>query len=506
MSKQSEIEDYQHLTNIDIKQTMLSGTAWRSIGTFFRAGWNSIVVLLLAFWLGPTAFGLVGMTDALVQFFNIFMGMGFDSAVIQQERINNTILSSLFWLNIVSGVILTSLGILISPLIAWFYNESLVQPIFAISAFTFILQSLSIVQQGLLSRQLQFRSLAIIEIVSSFLASVIGIIVAFLGGSFWSLVILQLSRHVLAAIGYWFASSWRPQFVFDLKTSLDSVKFSGNIILSNIAYFASTRLDIILVGKLLGAEDLGFYLLASQLVFRPLDYITITVVNRTLYPVLSSVQHSIEKVRKVFNSAVRALFSVISPVLVFVAIIAPTIVPFQMGEEWFPLIPLIIIWSLGGIRRLLTQQEGVLFLAMNRPDMRWKFLLFSIPITTLSLFIGVSQGSTGVSISYNLAQFAVSFVAMYYAFSLVDMSIGTYFKQYQIIIAALVLQAIFGIFLVEWLESLLMHPYLLTILSGIITCGLYATVVYLFDAPSRDLWIHLKSWIYKFVMKRKVAH
>ncbi len=116
---------------------------------------------------------------------------------------------------------------------------------------------------------MSFRALAIVDVIASIVSSIAAIVVAVRGGSYWSLVVLQLGKQTMMALGYWFSSSWRPQLVFDLHESMPSVRFSSNILLFNFLNFFATRSDIILVGRLLGAEQAEFLFTR----FQPLSYV-----------------------------------------------------------------------------------------------------------------------------------------------------------------------------------------------------------------------------------------
>lgn len=485
---------YKLKSDIDKKGTMIAGTGWRGSAQLFRIAWTSLVVLVLASLLDPIAFGLVGMTDALVQFFNVFMTMGFDSAIIQQEKLNDRILSSLFWLNLGLGIGLAIIGAAISPLLIWFYQESRVGAIFVALCGTFILQSFSVVQRGLLGREMAFRALALVDIAASLLSSVTAVIVALQGGSYWSLVTLQLGKQAIMTIGYWFSSSWRPQFVFDLEASMPSVRFSGNILLFNVLNFITTRSDIVLVGRLLGPAQAGLYLLANQLIMTPVGQI-LNVIMQTLYPILSAIQDDKAKVRAIYVNVIVASFSAIAPLIILAGILGPMLIPAYLGAEWTALVPIFLVWSIGALQMILTSRLSILYLVMNRPDLQWKYQLVSTPIVLFALVIGVQQGALGASIGYNLAQFATAFLSIYLAFSLINLAMGAYFKRFTRATAALAGEVMVGYGLMLWLGSLSWHPILVAGLVGFFTLGVYAAMLYLLDPFMRQFLKDGRAWL-----------
>ena len=489
-----ERKQYELKKDINTRLTMVSGIGWRGGAELFRLAWSSVVVLIMAYILDPVVFGLVGMTDALVQFFNVFMAMGFDSAIIQQKQINDRILSSLFWLNLVLGIALATIGAAIAPLLAWFYQEERVESIFVALCGTFILQSFSVVQQGLLGRNMAFRSLAIVDIVASIISSIAAIVMAIRGGSYWSLVVLQLGKQAVMALGYWLSSPWRPQLVFDLKASMPSVQFSSNVLLFNFLNFFATRSDIILVGRFLGAEQAGLYLLANRLIMNPVGQI-LQVLMKTLYPILSAIQNNVSKVRETYIKVIATAFSAMAPIIIIVGILGPLLIPYYLGSEWEALVPIFLVWCFGATQRIVTSRQGILFLAMGRPDLQWKYQLVSTPIVIFALVLGVQQGALGASLSYNLAQFATAFLSMYLAFTLINLKISAYFRRFRFTALALLVVLVLGAGLTTWLDLYSLHPLIVTGVVVTTTLPIYTFILYFLEPSIRQLWVDGRQWL-----------
>lgn len=487
---------YDLKPDVNAKNTLISGTGWRGGAELFRMGWSFLVILVLASLLSPKDFGLVGMTEVFVQFFNIFMSLGFDNAIIQQRQMNHLILSSLFWLNVGAGVLLTILGVTIAPLLGIFYREPLVGPIFAWLSLTFLLQSLSVVQRGLLGRQLAFRDLAVVEIVATFVASIVALIVAWQGGAYWSLVIMQLLKHGLATLGYWWQSDWRPELRTDWAASLSSIRFSGNLLIFNVLNFVATRSDMILIGRFLGPEQLGFYFLAQRLVLQPVAQI-LGVVEQTLYPILANVQQNLQRVRELFIKTIYAVFIGAAPFVVAVIILAPIVLPYQLGEQWEPVVPIFIVWGLAALQRVLMSRAGIINLTMGRPDIQWKFQLLSTPVVIGALLLGVRWGALGVSISYVTAQFLMSFLSLHLAFSLIKLPLLTYFARFRWVFLTLILQMVCGIAMIRFLNPMGLHPYVVTAVVSVVTLLVYGLTLYRLDSQMRMVWHEGKSWLWQ---------
>ncbi|MCB0032009.1 MAG: lipopolysaccharide biosynthesis protein [Anaerolineales bacterium] len=455
--------EFAHRSDLDVGRTLFGGFSWRGTAELVRQVGSALTLLLIAYLVGPVAFGIVGMTDVFLQFLNVFIQIGFDAAVIQRERLDTKVLSSLFWINIGMGLVLAGICAVAAPQLSRFYHEPQLTSVATFLSASFVLQSLSVVQRGLLNRQMAFRTLAIIDILATILSSVLAVVVAWIDGSYWSLVVLQLTKLSVLAVGLWVASPWRPGFVIDIRNSLDSLRFSGNILIFNTLNFFATRLDVILIGRILGAEELGFYLLANRLVFTPLGQI-LNVLEGILLPILSAVQERIERVREIYLTAILSVFKSVAPLLVATILIAPIAIQLRIAEEWAPIVPIFIVWSIGGMRRIMTSRLGVLYLVMKRPDLQWKFQLISTPVVATAILMGVRWGALGVAITFNVAQLLTSLISMYLALGLVGMGIGSYLWQYRYAVVALSFQYFLGYFLAKFALGWLMSPYITGVL------------------------------------------
>lgn len=450
--------EFAHRSDLDVGRAMFGGFSWRGIAELVRQVGSALTLLLIAYLVGPVAFGIVGMTDVFLQFLNVFIQIGFDAAVIQREKLDTTILSSLFWINIGMGLVLAGICVAAAPQLARFYNEPLLTSIATFLSASFVLQSLSVVQRGLLNRQMAFRTLAIIDMVATMLSSVLAVVVAWIDGSYWSLVVLQLTKLAVLAVGLWIASPWRPGLVIDIGNSLDSLRFSGNILIFNTLNFFATRLDVILVGRILGAEELGYYLLANRLIFTPLGQL-LNVLEGILLPILSAVQEQIERVREIYLTAILSVFKSVAPLLVVTILLAPIASQLRIAEDWAPVVPIFMVWSIGGMRRIMTSRLGVLYLVMNRPDLQWKYQLLSTPVVAAAILVGVRWGALGVAISFNISQLLTSLISMYLALGLVGMGIGRYLWHYRYAVVALSIQYLSGYFLAKFASGWLMSPF-----------------------------------------------
>src|SRR5262249_10490188 len=158
-------------------------------------------MILLARLLSPHDFGLVAMVTALVLFAPILVDLGTQDASTQKARITPVEISALFWLNITIGCALTLLFAAASGLIGAFYGESELTAIALVSSLTFILTAVSSQHYALMRRAMEFQRIAIIDLSSNVISSIVSVVLAFSGWGYWALVAKPIIQLGLAALG-----------------------------------------------------------------------------------------------------------------------------------------------------------------------------------------------------------------------------------------------------------------------------------------------------------------
>ena len=146
----------------------LSGIKWTAVDSASSAILQFIRLIILTKILSPTDFGIMTMALVITSFSNIFMNFGVSSAIIYKKDNSNEELSSLYWLNVFLGIIISSLLFSLSDMISnSIFNENELSKILKIISFIFILSGFSVQFKSLLKKYLKFDVLAKINITSS---------------------------------------------------------------------------------------------------------------------------------------------------------------------------------------------------------------------------------------------------------------------------------------------------------------------------------------------------
>lgn len=346
--------------------------------------------------LGPALFGLFGMLTVFSSLASLLVGFGLSQAIVQNQSLDQRDLSSIFWINLMLGSAIAVVFFLCSDTIAVFYTQPELADITKVFSLIFFVYGCSAVPLGLLSQRLQFRELAISQLVAAILSYVAGITAAYLGWGVWSLVLQNIVNHLVYVLVNYYFAKWRPDFSFTRTTLKKIAKFSRNFLPSQLLDFFSLNMDILLVGKFFGKTDLGYYGRATALVQLPVNSLGM-IFNRTFFSVFAALQNDKPTFSKSYLRAVKMLTLVVMPILVLTAVLAEKIVLFLFGAEWTGMTNFVTILAIGAVVGSYNSFNDSVMVSQGRTDLLLRINAIEKVILIIGVVIGVGYGILGVA-------------------------------------------------------------------------------------------------------------
>lgn len=397
----------------DIRQLRSQATAgarWTALATTTRIITQFVQIAILARLLTVDDFGLFEMISVAVVFGQAFGDAGISNAIIHYQDATRRELSSLYWLNVLSGVVVGGLFLAAIPLIAGFYREPRLTSLLAWAAPVFVVTPVGHQFQVLLERELQFRRVALIEMVAVILATVVGVVMALGGYGVLSLVAVLLghagTKAVLLAIVGW--RRWRPSLHMRWSECRRFLWFGVYQMGERIVNLMGQQLDKILIAVMLGSEAVGYYGLAYRLIARPYQLIN-PIFTRVAFPVFSRVQSDMDRMRKGFLELIEVVAALLIPLYAVLAALAKPVIMVQLGPGYEPCIELLQILCLLGIFYALGNPFGSVLLALGRPDVGLYMNLTRIALFGGAIAVGARFGLTGIAWGLVIAIGAVMF-------------------------------------------------------------------------------------------------
>ena len=385
-----------------LKDQAILGVEWTAGARIASQILQFIISVILARLLTPRDFGLIGMILVFSGFAGLFSEMGFGAALIQRKVVEERHLSSIFWLNIVVGLILTCIFLIAAPFIARFYNEPRLKILTMLLSLNFCLGSLKMVPSSILSRSMDFRKLAVIETTTMLIAGGLAITLALIGFGVWSLAWQMIITTIIGVILFWFMTDWRPRFQFDKNAIKELLGFSGNLLGFNVLNYCARNIDYLLVGKFIGSSGLGIYSRAYGLMMMPIRQISVTM-GRVMFPSLSKCQDDKVRAKRIYLKTISAIALISFPMMMGLFSLADSFILALFGTKWKAVVPLLQVFALLGLVQSIATTVGWIYNSQGRTDQQLKWGMVAGSFLILSIIIGIILGSImSVAICYTI--------------------------------------------------------------------------------------------------------
>lgn len=395
-----------------LKNKTVKGVGWSAADAFLGHGVTFIVGLVLARLLSPEEYGLIGIVTIFTTILVGVVDSGFSNALIRKSDVTDEDYSTLFIFNLSVSIAMFLLLYAVAPWISLFFDRSQLVELVRVMGLLLILQALSIVQNTILSRRLDFKTKTKASFISAIVSGVVGIVMAYMGYGVWSLVVQQLSRQLLYSGCLWFYNHWWPK----LKFSLESLKymwgFGWKLLLSGLLDNIWKEIYQVVVGKFYNPATLGQYTRAKQYASLFSSNLT-TIVQRVSYPVLSQVQESKDRMVSAYRRVIKTTMFVTAITMISLGAISEPLIYCLIGPQWHQaatFLPLICIsmslYPLHAINLNMLQVQGrtdiFLYLEIVKK-------VIAIGPICLGIFVGIYWMLVGTIITGIIAFFLNSY-------------------------------------------------------------------------------------------------
>lgn len=361
-----------------------AGTLWLTAQKWAIRLSGFLTIAILTRLISPADFGVVAAASAITPIVLLLADLGLSTYVVQVPELDTKTLSTAFWFSVGTGIALSA---------ALFFAAPLIALAFGISGSVMILQAMSLsvlvtvpasVPLALMRRRLEFRKLAMQSTVATVLAQVVAIVLALVGLGPWALVAQLVITQAVAGLLAWFAADWRPSWEFSPQRMGKMARFGSQIVAVDLLGTTRIMLEAAIITNVLGAAALGYLNIAQRLVQVTQDAGAAAMVPVSTV-VFAKVKHSIERLRAGYLRALRIGYAAVAPLLTFVMVDAPAIVPLVFGTGWEPSIPVAQALAIAAILTLGAMIDTGLHYGIGAPG-RW----FLYELTVDALMVGAT--------------------------------------------------------------------------------------------------------------------
>jgi PST family polysaccharide transporter len=383
-----------------LRDKTVSGIVWTGIAKMSMQVLLLVVSIILANLLSAKEFGIIGMAALVTVAIGMVNDKGLGTSLIQQKDLRTIQLDSVFWGGLVFAFALFLFFVIAAFPLSDFFDQAALRWVIPVQALGFMIGAFGIVQKALLTKEMSFKKLAIIEIVSVLASAIVSIMVALLDGGVWSLVALVLVRDFVTVFLLWFTVDWHPKAQFSWHEFRLLLKFSAHVLGNDLALYVTTNTDVTIIGRVLGAAMLGYYNWALNLIKLPVTRLS-AIVSKVTFPAFSALQDDLLSFKRAYLRSITFISLITFPVLVCLGLFSHEFIVVFLGSEWLPMEwPLVILVPMGMLKSVGTIKGSVL-MARGRPDIELKWnVVYFLPLL-IFVYSGTHWGLNGVAIAFS---------------------------------------------------------------------------------------------------------
>jgi len=374
-----------------LKQKSFHGVTWSLIDGIAGSGISFIIGIILARLLTPSAFGLIGMVTVFFTIANTFIDSGFSTGLIRKVHCTKIEYDTVFYFNIAVSIFLYITLFITAPYLAIFFKEPQLTSLVRILSIAIVIDSFSIVQRTILTREINFRLQTKISLISSVASGIVGIGMAYKGFQVWSLVFQILTKQLLNGALLWLFSKWRPTANFSITVFKDMFAFGSKLLGSGLIVTLQNNIYYFVIGKFFSAAGLGFYTRAEQFNAIVTNNITGTL-ERVFFPVLSSIQEDESRMKDTLRKMIRTSFFITYFALMSMAIVAKPMIFLLIGEKWAESILYLQLICIGSVFFPFNNVNSNILKVKGRSDLILRLQIIKTFLTVIIIIAGIFWG------------------------------------------------------------------------------------------------------------------
>ncbi|MBR5532670.1 MAG: lipopolysaccharide biosynthesis protein [Bacteroidales bacterium] len=372
---------------MDLKQRTEKALIWSFVDKFGQQIIYFVSGIILANLLMPGDYGKIGVLTIFIVLSNILIDSGFSSALIRKKGATDQDYSTIFFFNLIISVLFYFVLYFSAVGIASYFEIPDLISISRVLFLSIVFNSLGLIQQTRMFKEIRFTEYARINIVSLTISSAVAIWYAANGGGVWALVVQTLGLSILKTILLWAYGRWFPKFIFSFASIKEFLGYSANLLGTGILNAIFNNIYPLIIAKSFSTATVGFYTQAHKLQDIPSALIA-NIFRSVAFPVLSSINDDKPRLLRVFGKYIRTTAFFIFPIMMLLIVVANPLIISLITEKWSASVPMLQVLSVAGMFSPFIILYYDLFNTEGRSDINFKieiakkiFLVAAIAIT-----------------------------------------------------------------------------------------------------------------------------
>jgi len=438
----------------DSKTLFKKGVPWSVIGSVINKITWIPTIMILARNLSSRDFGLIAMATSATHIIALLGNVGVNAFIVQKKRVTLEYFNACFWLNTLVLICIGILIIIFSYPLSIFFNENVIISISYIIGIKTMMSSLNSIHTAILYKKLQIKKITIREMIVQSIKNFLMICMALSGFGVYSLIIPDLIVSPLRTLISWYLVDFRPTLHLNMKCWKKIWNYGKHILSVQLFSYLKANADYLIIGKMLGAEQLGFYKMAytkGGIISQPIH----EFIGYNTFPLFSSLKTNLQNLKSVFLKIILRTYFIGISIMIFLIFWSKHFIIFFLGDKWLIIRYPFIIFLILNIFILIKDPWNKMIRALGRPDLQSKFLFFELSTIIPVIMITAKYGIVYVAIGITLVNLLFLVISILKFNELLNLKIKRYILTFKhiiifsciIIIYSLLLKNIFNFFI-----------------------------------------------------------
>lgn len=324
---------------------VISSMLWNILERFSTQIVSFVISIILARILSPNEYGIIAIIIIFINFANVIIEGGLNTALIQKKNADQTDFSTIFWSCLLLSAVMYVILYITAPLIARFYDNVILIPVLRALSLVLFANSINSVQRAYVSRHMLFKKLFWINAVAVVVSGMLGIVMAYKEYGVWALVGQSLTLPLVCCVLMWIAVKWRPSFTFSVERFKSLFDYGWKIFMTNFIVAVYGDIRGLLIGKFYQPSALAFFDRGKSLPTLLMNNITSSI-NTVLLPAFADEQDDKARVKQMMRRSVQVSYFFVLPLLVGLLCAAKNLVLVLLTEKWLPAVPFVQIFCI----------------------------------------------------------------------------------------------------------------------------------------------------------------
>ncbi len=363
---------------------------WTALQKYSTMFMSFVTGIILARLLTPYDYGCIGMLSIFMVLADSFIDGGFGSALIQKKRPTQTDYSTIFYWNLGVAVVMYIILFSFAPLISRFYKTPILCNVLRVQGVVLFTHALNLIQRNQLQKKLNFKILAIVNILCTLTTMTIGIVMAYMGFGVWTLVIQNVSGSVFISLFFWFYVKWRPSLVFSWSSFKELFGFGFYMFLTHLVNNFAGKVQGLLIGRVYTPVTMGYYSKAEST--EQLASTSVSgIMTQVTYPLYAEVQDDKNVLSNMIKRMTMTLAYITFPLMFVLMLCAKPVFVLLYSDRWLQSVPYFQILCFAGLANCLqsVNLQAISAIGKSRTMLIW---------TLIKRFVGIGSMVIGLFI------------------------------------------------------------------------------------------------------------